>query len=272
MEISKTSIVDDNKSTEKILLQQIYQGDKSAFWQLWNQHKDYLYKHCVRWMNNNYTDAEEAISISMLKAWEKLPKYALKVTNARAWLTRVTYNLCVDIHRKKAYNLSIEANGDSEDFLLDSRIDSPETIILRNELRKLLYHLINTLPKNLQIPVILKFIQEKNYREISAILNIPEHNVRKRIQKGRVLLKAAINEYIDGCENCQNLNLEENENNAFYLSNLSNFTIEQSANLKSNFQKIREQDLETLIYRLSATNLETLPHKHSSLNCSLNWY
>lgn len=269
MQVPDARIIDNKKSTDNILLQQIHQGDKSAFWQLWNQHKDYLYKHCLRWMNNNYTEAEEAISISMLKAWEKLPKYALQVTNVRAWLTRVTYNLCVDIHRKKSYNLSIEENLESQDFLLDSRIDSPETIILRNELRRVIYHLINTLPKNLQIPIILKFIQEKNYREISAILNISEHNVRKRIQKGRILLKESITAYIESSIYCQNLTKLEDEDQAFYLNNLQ---LDQSTNLKSNFQKMREQDLETLIYRLSATNLETLPHKHSSLNCSLNWY
>jgi RNA polymerase sigma-70 factor (ECF subfamily) len=261
------------KSTEQILLQQINQGEQSAFWELWEQHKDYLYNHCLRWMNNNSVEAEEAMSFSMLRAWEKLPKHAFKITNVRAWLTRITYNLCIDIHRQKAGKLSIGESIESliikNEDLLPSTIDSPEAAILRRELRIVLYHLIKNLPKNLQIPVILRFIEGKTYREISDLINIPENNVRKRIQKGRILLKQSINQYLEGAINFQPLEKREYEDNIF---SLCNFQINQSTRFNSNFPHREEHNLETLVYRLSATHLETLPHRRSSLNYSLNCY
>lgn len=260
-------------NTEEMLLEKINQGDQSAFWELWDQHKSYLYIHCLRWMNNNPMDAEEAMSLSMLRAWEKLPKHAFKITNVRAWLTRIAYNLCIDIHRKKTGQLSIGESIDSirirDEDLLPSTLDSPEAAILRWELRIVLYHLIKNLPKNLQIPVILKFIQGKTYREISDIINIPETNVRKRIQKGRILLKQSINQYLEGAINFQFLEEQEDEDN---IVSLCNFQLNQSTRLNSNFPYREEHDLETLVYRLSATHLETLPHRRSSLNYSLNCY
>lgn len=74
---------------------------EKAFWQLWQQNRDYLYRCCLKWMGGNPTDAEEALSRAMLKAWDKLPDHAEKITNFRAWLTRLIHNLCIDIHRER---------------------------------------------------------------------------------------------------------------------------------------------------------------------------
>ncbi|MEH2165574.1 MAG: sigma-70 family RNA polymerase sigma factor [Nostoc sp.] len=70
------------------------------FWQQWQQYRDYLYRCCLKWMGGNLTDAEDALSRTMLKAWEKVQKYAGEIANFKAWLTRLTHNLCVDIHRE----------------------------------------------------------------------------------------------------------------------------------------------------------------------------
>ena len=47
---------------EQLLLERISHGDTSAFWQLWNYHKDYLYYQCLKWMGNNIDDAQEVVS------------------------------------------------------------------------------------------------------------------------------------------------------------------------------------------------------------------
>ena len=74
----------------------------SAFWHLWEQYRDYLYRCCIKWMGGNPTDAEDALSRAMLKAWEKVQKYAAaEIANFKSWLTRLTHNLCVDIHRER---------------------------------------------------------------------------------------------------------------------------------------------------------------------------
>jgi RNA polymerase sigma-70 factor (ECF subfamily) len=44
------------------------------------------------------TDAEDALSRAMLKAWEKVQKYsALEIANFKALLTTLTLKFCVDI-------------------------------------------------------------------------------------------------------------------------------------------------------------------------------
>lgn len=73
-----------------------------GFWQQWQQYQDYLYRCCIKWMGGNPTDAEDALSRAMLKAWEKVQKYAGEIANFKAWLVTLTRNLCVDIHRERS--------------------------------------------------------------------------------------------------------------------------------------------------------------------------
>ncbi len=68
----------------------------AGFWWLWQKYRHYLHSCCLKWMGGNPTDAEDALSRAMLKAWEKVQKYAGKISNFKAWLTTLTHNLCMD--------------------------------------------------------------------------------------------------------------------------------------------------------------------------------
>ena len=86
-------------SNSSLLLSPDHQHIELSFWQLWQQHQDYLYRCCVKWMDN-VADAEDALSRAMLKAWDKIGNSPVKIKNFKAWLSQLTYNLCVDIHRE----------------------------------------------------------------------------------------------------------------------------------------------------------------------------
>lgn len=53
----------------------------ATFWQFWQQYQDDLYRCCLKWMSGNPTDAEDALSRAMLKAWEKVQKYTDPTTS-----------------------------------------------------------------------------------------------------------------------------------------------------------------------------------------------
>ncbi|NET53152.1 MAG: hypothetical protein F6K09_32140 [Merismopedia sp. SIO2A8] len=105
--IPSQAIESSTESQEQILLKSLSAGDRSVFWLLWSHYQDYLYRRCFQWMGSKHTDAEEALSRATLKAWNQLPKYAHKITNLRAWLTRLTHNLCcfLDAYLHRGYGL-----------------------------------------------------------------------------------------------------------------------------------------------------------------------
>lgn len=203
---------------EPILLKRLSLGDDNAFWQLWQQHQKYLYHRCLSWMGGNPIEAEEALSLAMLKARDKLLNSADKITNFRAWLTRLTHNLCVDIHRagcRKAIRMdSLEVIAVQEDEAVISSLDSPESAILRSELGQVIRSAVDDLPERLRTPFILRYYQQVSYPDIAQQLAISQDNAYKRIQQARDRLQKCLRRYLSGMENFPLISAKTANNNS----------------------------------------------------------
>ncbi|MEQ8963637.1 MAG: RNA polymerase sigma factor [Coleofasciculus sp. C2-GNP5-27] len=174
-----------------------------AFWQQWQQNRDYLYRCSLKWMGGNPIDAEEALSRAMLKAWNKLPNYAEKITNFRAWLTRLIHNLCIDIHRerrRKAMQMKSIEEVATQDTEVISGWDSPELALLHHELGQYIRRAIDTLPSRLRTPFVLRYYRQISYQEIAQQLAISLDNVYKRIQQARDILQKRLSRYFSGLD------------------------------------------------------------------------
>lgn len=173
---------------------------EEVFWQQWLQYQDYLYFCCLRWMGGNLADAEDALSSAMLKAWEKQQKSEKKVINFKAWLTRLTFNLCVDIHRKRSRSANPVDNMDimSEEQRLFSLEITPEKALEEKEKKKVIRHAIENLPIRLRQTFILHFYEEMSYAEIAQRQDISYQNVCKRISEARTILRKKLRIYFIG--------------------------------------------------------------------------
>ena len=263
-----------------LLLRKLSRGDENSFWQLWNRHEKHLYGCCLELMKGNRWEAEEALSEATIKAWDKLPKYAAKITNIKGWLTRLTLNICLEMHRqrkRRAQKLeSIEAMAVADNEAIASNLDSPDDAILRREMAAHIRSAIETLPSRLSEPFILRFCQEKSYPAIAKQLGLSESNVRKCIQQARAILQEQLNRYLLGSDNSPSRptplpkEVEPKE-----VGNLS-------SGFKSNQQAIGDREIpaiqtavlfyeERISYRVTALCLEALPHIRSPLMGSLGW-
>ena len=233
--------------------QRVHLSDTSTkFWQQWEQHRDYLYRCCLKWMDGNATNAEEVLSRAMLKAFEKSRDCTDAITNLKAWLTRLTYNLCMDIHREnkrlrdrvESWEIIIEKGEEELPFLSHS----PESVALGCELATTIHSAIEDLPALLREPFILHFIEEKSYREIVQKLGISYDNLRKRISQAREILQKSLTKYLSGSDN----------------------SLLRSS--KSPRQK-REPGVESFHYETIATSLKIAPlsRQKTNLDRSLNY-
>ncbi len=183
---------------------------RSSFWQIWEQNQEYLYHCCFRWMGNNPIDAEDALSCANLKAYEKWLDFHGKITNFKAWLTRLTHNLCMDIYRQRnrretpCENIEVIAAAEEE---LVSKMDMPVHVAERRELGTVIRGAIDQLPEKLRQTSLLYFLEEMSYRDIAKQLGISYDNVRKRIQQARAILRKQLNLYLSG-ENGSRLSLD----------------------------------------------------------------
>ena len=219
----------------------------SQFWQQWQESRDQLYRCCLKMMNFNPMDAEDALSQAMVKAWEKVQKFGEKITNFKAWLYRVTRNFCIDLIRKRSCAAvgieSIEWVGNTEGVTTTGTVECPESVLEREERSERIRGAIAQLPEKCRETFILHFYRELSHKEIADRQGISYDNVCKRISLARKRLKEKLSAYF----------LEsESEVSAKGHSSLQMSGSSQSPTLEENGEK------EQLIWRIDEKNvLET---------------
>jgi RNA polymerase sigma-70 factor, ECF subfamily len=134
----------------------------------------------------NCPDAEDAVQESFLKlhrhgGWQR-------VENERAFVARIAWRTAVDHVRSmrtvSRLRLPEEPLGEAP-----SLQPGPEETIVAADQHALIHGLIDALPDELRVPLVLSSMQELNSREVASILDIPEGTVRTRLQRARLLLR-----------------------------------------------------------------------------------
>jgi len=184
------------------LLEQLAAGDRAAFWELWQLHRSYLFGICAKHAGGINEEAEDVLSRAMLRAFEKMPAYAARINSPKAWLTRLTINLCVDMFREsrrrssKTTNLDDLTGGDVQPA--SSTSDSPEEALLRLEVQSRLNSALSDLPAQVRGPFVLHFTEGVPCEDVGKAFSITAANVRKRIQRARYLLRQKLDP-VGGC-------------------------------------------------------------------------
>ncbi|MEH2463562.1 RNA polymerase sigma factor [Nostoc sp.] len=267
--ISLAGLETKNLPAKQIRLQGLSGSDRD-FWHLWEQYQDYLYNRCLQWMGGNRHDAEDLFSLAMLKAWNQWPDYVNKITKPRAWLSRLIHNLCMDLHRERKREAQRIKNVEDIQFrdhaVVTSRLESPESEMFGHELRAYLRHRIESLPTRLREPFILRYCQEKSYRDIAKQLALCEDNVYKRVQQARTILQKQLSKYLAG----------EDDTSLDSFSPRFKWVVpmvESKPDQKviSDWEVPITTSIEEINYKVTVTCLETLQHTWYSSPSLLEW-
>lgn len=190
------------RTEEHQLLQRLAAGEINAFWQIFQQHRDYLFRCCLKWMNGNSTEAEDLLSQAMVKAWEKAQKYAGKIENFKCWLTTLTRNFWIDLRRSRGANQveDIEVYGEGDELGLVSVDETPASALDCDEKKRVIRAAIDDLPTRLRETFLLHFYEELSHQDIGERQEISYQNVCKRISQARAILALELRGYFIGEE------------------------------------------------------------------------
>lgn len=138
----------------------------------------------------NPHDAEDAVQETFLKLYRN--RGWQQAENERAFLARVAWRVAVDL-RPRAPRLAIAAR--ESDSIPFSEPDPPsarpgpeQELVTRNQ-QAMVHAMIDALPEELRLPLVLSAFEELNSREIGGILGVPEGTVRTRLQRARQVLR-----------------------------------------------------------------------------------
>jgi RNA polymerase sigma-70 factor (ECF subfamily) len=113
------------------------------------------------------------------------------------WVTTVTRNLLVDNFRKKKQDRMTDsldaAPTEHEDAMpLSDQIPDkgppPDARLQNRETRDMVHRGLQKLSPELREAVVLRDLQDMDYREIATVLKVPEGTVKSRINRGRAEL------------------------------------------------------------------------------------
>jgi RNA polymerase sigma factor (sigma-70 family) len=185
----------DEAKTELSLLDAARQGDSRAFWTLWRMHSSRLFEHCLREMQGNRADAENALALAMMNALAQLPVFGGRIDDIAAWLLELTRNVCNDVRRERTCAGQPAANRDAKQEA--RRPGSPETGLAREtaspEREPDPCSLIDLLSPRLREALVLRVVGQMAYRDIAARLGLSSAGARKRVQQARAALQALRN-------------------------------------------------------------------------------
>lgn len=242
----------------------------SQFWQQCQESRDQLYRCCLKMMNSNRMDAEDALSQAMLKAWEKVQKFGGKIANLKAWLYRVTRNFCIDIIRKRSRAAagveSIEWVGNTEQMSTAAKVECPESVLEREERSAEIREAIAKLPQKWRETFILHFYRELSYKEIAEQQGISYDNVCKRISLARKRLKQSLKGYFRDSES----EVGAKGHSSLQVSVESESTIpekngEQQQRMEQDDKNVLE--VETVSVETDIANIKPFPNNDAIFSC-----
>ncbi|HEY3927934.1 MAG TPA: sigma-70 family RNA polymerase sigma factor [Candidatus Koribacter sp.] len=187
--------MDENQAVAR-LVRDCVAGDTAAWEEIVRQLNRRIYNLCYRFAGSP-DDAQDLAQEVFIKIYRTLGSYDSSKAAFVTWVTTVTRNLLVDHFRKAKYDRmtdSLDAPlGDEEDGLalgtqIQDKGQTPDERLQTRETKELVHRGLQKLSPELREAVILRDLQDMDYKEISQVLKIPEGTVKSRINRGRTEL------------------------------------------------------------------------------------
>jgi RNA polymerase sigma-70 factor (ECF subfamily) len=179
-----------------LLVRRCVSGDAAAWEEIVQKYHRRIYNICYRFAGSG-DDAEDLTQEVFIKMYRTLNSYDVERGAFMTWVTTITRNLLVDHFRKTKQDRMTDSldtvSSEHEDAMplseqipdlgpsQDSRVQSRET-------GDAVHQALQKLSPELRETVILRDLQDMDYRDIATVLKVPEGTVKSRINRGRAEL------------------------------------------------------------------------------------
>ena len=177
-------------SLDQPLVSRCLDGDEAAWEDLVRQHTRQVYGLCFRF-TNSAQQAQDLTQDVFLRVFKTIKTFRSAEGSFHTWLARVTRNLLIDHYRRTRQERVTDSIEEQLPMLEETggtAAARPDQVLAGREAREILQATLQKLSPDLREAVILRDLQEMEYREIAEVLDIPEGTVKSRINRGRAEL------------------------------------------------------------------------------------
>jgi len=179
-----------------LLVRRCISGDAAAWEELVGRYHRRIYNICYRFAGSA-DDAQDLTQEVFIKMYRTLNSYDMERGAFMTWVTTMARNLLVDHFRKTKQDRVTDsldvAPSEREDAMplreqLPDSAATPDALAQSQQVGETVHRALQKLSPDLREAVILRDLQDMDYKEIATVLKVPEGTVKSRINRGRAEL------------------------------------------------------------------------------------
>jgi RNA polymerase sigma-70 factor (ECF subfamily) len=177
-----------DRNIDQALVERVQRGDKSAFDILVRKYQHKVIKVISRYIKD-HSEAQDVSQDAFIKAYKALPRFRGD-SAFYTWMYRIAINTAKNhlvARGRRLPNVDLDAQ-EAEQFEGDSALKeyaTPERLLQRDEIQKVVFQTIEQLPEDLKTAIMLREIEGLSYEEIAETMECPVGTVRSRIFRAR---------------------------------------------------------------------------------------
>jgi RNA polymerase sigma-70 factor (ECF subfamily) len=174
---------------DRQLVERCLAGEEAAWEDLVRVHTRRVYAICYRFTGSDLA-AQDLTQDVFLRVFRSLKSFRANEGSFGVWLARLTRNLLIDHYRRTKLERATDSIEDQLPMLEEKTAVSARTdgLVAGREASELLQGALQKLSPELRETVILRDLEELEYREIARVLSVPEGTVKSRLNRGRAEL------------------------------------------------------------------------------------
>jgi RNA polymerase sigma-70 factor (ECF subfamily) len=174
---------------DSTLVARCLSGDDTAWEELVRVHTRRVFGLCYRFTGSD-AEAQDLTQEVFLRIFRTLKSFRSNEGSFTTWMARLTRNLLID-HYRRTRQERVTDSIEEQLPILEEGIPAaarPDGMVAGREAGEILQTALQRLSPELRETIILRDLQELEYREISQVLKIPEGTVKSRLNRGRAEL------------------------------------------------------------------------------------
>ena len=180
--MERLAIMSD-RQTEAEIIEACKRGDRDAFRDLFETHKDRVYTIAFHYSGEEAM-AQDVTQQVFLKLFTSINQFH-ENSQFTTWLYRIVANACTDEHRKRRRFVPFSPEIEVRTMVGKS---TQEETYHRRQVADSVRGAIGELTPKLRLPILLKYVEGLSYDEIAESLGLSIGTVSSRLNRGHKML------------------------------------------------------------------------------------
>jgi RNA polymerase sigma-70 factor (ECF subfamily) len=170
---------------ERVWIEGARAGDQQAFARLVEAYKRPVYNLAYRLLGNA-TDAEDAAQETFLRAYAQLDSYDPQ-RKFSSWLLAIAAHYAIDLLRRRRVDL-VSLDELPPWRVLTAPTTDPEDAVLERDTRDRVQALLDRLPADYRLAIVLRYWYDLSYTEIATMTGSTVSAIKSRLHRARLML------------------------------------------------------------------------------------